>query len=203
MKIKLTEDQYKRLLVENDKSFLDGKVEFPHIGNEVNKFIVKLFNYLHQKVGPYRTSLDRDIIQIIVRDFGLTLAEAKLLTHNYGTFSSSGEVDEFSSYLGEPLEYWGEFQFNTEIPLQAYVYGTIDGWVTGHATSYDDFIEQIKDGDWDDIDSAWAEDIESYPEDAEWDIDQDYAYDKIKDEMNDLERHNDKQDIIDRIEPID
>ena len=200
MKIKLTEDQYKRLLVENDKSFLEGKVEFPHIGNEVNKFIVKLFNYLHQKVGPYRTSLDRDIIQIIVRDFGLTLPEAKLLTHNYGTFSSSGEVDEFSSYLGEPLEYWGEFKFNTQVPLQAYVYGTISGWVTGHATSYDDFIEQIKSGDWEDIDSDWSDDIESYPEDAEWDIDQDYAFDKIRDEINDLDSYTDNASILSRIE---
>ena len=34
MKIKLTEQQYNRLLVENDKSFLDGNVDFPHIGNE-------------------------------------------------------------------------------------------------------------------------------------------------------------------------
>ena len=66
MKIKLTEDQYKRLLVENDKSFLDGKVEFPHIGNVVNKFIVKLFNYLYEKVGTYTIHKDREIRQIIV-----------------------------------------------------------------------------------------------------------------------------------------
>ena len=56
MRIKLSEEQYNRLLVENDKKFLDGKVEFPHIGNKVNKFIVKLFNYIHQKVGPFTRS---------------------------------------------------------------------------------------------------------------------------------------------------
>jgi len=200
MKIKLTEYQYKRLLVENDKSFLDGKVEFPHIGNEVNKFIVKLFNYLYEKVGPYTIHKDREIRQIMVRDFGLTLAEATLLTHNYGTFSSNGEVDEFSSYLGEPLEYWGEFKYNTEIPVQAYVSGYIGGWVTGHARNYDEFIEQVKSGDWEEIDSDWSDDIESYPEDAEWDIDTDYAYDRIGDEIIDLERHNDKATILNRIE---
>jgi len=200
MKIKLTEDQYKRLLVENDKSFLDGKVEFPHISNVVNKFIVKLFNYLHQKVGPYTIHKQREIRQIMVRDFGLTLAEAKLLTHNYGTFSSNGEVDEFSSYLGEPLEFWGEFRYNTTIPVSAYVNGYIGGWVTGHARNYDEFIEQIKDGDWEDIDSDWSEDIESYPEDAEWDFDSDYAVDRLRDEINDMERDNDKASIWGRIE---
>ena len=94
MKIKLTEEQYNRLLVENDKKFLDGKVEFPHIGNKVNKFIVKLFNYIYEKRGDTPLNhQERDIREIMVRDFGLTLPEAKLLTHNYGTFSGSGEVE--------------------------------------------------------------------------------------------------------------
>ena len=61
MKIKLTEEQYRRLLVEDDKKFLDGKVEFPHIGNKVNKFIVKLFNYIHKKVGTFKRSNNNDI----------------------------------------------------------------------------------------------------------------------------------------------
>ena len=65
MKIKLTEEQYNRLLVENDKDFLDGKVEFPHIGNKVNKFIVKLFNYIYEKKGRYTSSKERDIREII------------------------------------------------------------------------------------------------------------------------------------------
>lgn len=200
MKIKLSEDQYNRLLVENDKSFLDGNIDFPHIGNKVNKFIVKLFNYLHQKVGPYTIHKQREIRQIMVRDFGLTLPEAKVLTHNYGTFSSSGEVDEYSSYLGEPLEYWGEFRYNTTIPITAYVSGDIEGWVTGHATSYDEFIDQLKEGDWEDIDSDWSDEIESYPEDAEWDIDSDYAFDRIRDEIDGIEEYRGKKDILQKIE---
>ena len=200
MKIKLTEGQYNRLLVENDKEFLDGKVEFPHIGNKVNKFIVKLFNYIYQKAGPYTPSISKDIHIIIERDFGLTKAEAELLTHNYGTFSASNEVSEFSSYLGETLEFWGELKFNTRIPMQAYISGTMDGYVTGHATSVDDFIEQLKDNTWEDIDTDWVDDIESYPEDGEWEIDTDYAVDRITDEIIDLQRQGDEDDIIDRIE---
>ena len=43
MKIRLTENQYKRLLKENDKDFLDGNVNFRNIGNKVDKPIAKLF----------------------------------------------------------------------------------------------------------------------------------------------------------------
>ena len=199
MKIKLTEEQYNRLLVENDKSFLDGKVEFTHIGNKINKFIVKLFNYLYKKIGPFSAGRQREIREMMVRDFGLTLAEAKLLTYNYEILSDQ-DVSEFSGYLGEPLEFYGEFRFNTRIPVSAYIDGSIDGWVTGHAHSYEDFIQQLKDGDWEDIDTDWAEEIESFPEDAEWDIDSDYAVDKIGDEMRDLLRHQTKEEILKRIE---
>lgn len=202
MKIKLTEIQYKRLLVENDKKFLDGKVEFPNIGNKVNKFIVKLFNYIYKKMGRFTRSNSMEIHNIITRDFGLTKGEAELLGHNYATFSASDEVSDFSSYLGEPLEFYGEFKFNTRIPVSASVSGEMDGYVIGHATSVNEFIKQLKEGDWEDIESEWNSEIESYPEDSEWDIDSDYAADRIGDVVTDEERHGDIQDIIDRIEII-
>ena len=200
MKIKLTEEQYNRLLVENDKDFLDGKVEFPHIENKVNKFVVKLFNYIYQKVGSHQHT-NRGIIQRIIRDdFGLTNAESNLLMHNYATFTATDEVSEFSSYLGEPLEFYGEFKFNTRVPLSAYISGSVNGYVTGRATSVNEFIKQLKEGDWEDIDSDWHDEIESYPEDAQWDIDSDYATDSIGDEVIDEERQGNIQDIRDRIE---
>jgi len=200
MKIKLTEYQYNRLLVEDDKKFLDGKVEFPHIGNKVNKFIVKLFNYIHQKVGPFKPSNNMEIRDIITRDFGLTDGEAELLRHNYDTFSGSEGVSEFSSYLGEPLEFYGELKFNTRIPMSAYISGTMDGYITGHATSVDDFIDKLENNDWEDVDTDWNDDIESYPEDADWEIDTDYTADRVTDEITDLKRQGDEDDIIDRIE---
>ena len=200
MRIKLTEEQYNRLLVENDKKFLDGKVEFPHIGNKVNKFIVKLFNYIHQKVGTFKPSNNMEIRDIITRDFGLTDAEAELLRHNYATFSGSDEVSEFSGYLGEPLEFYGELKFNTRIPMSAYISGTMDGYITSHATSVDDFIDKLENNDWEDVDTDWNDDIESYPEDAEWEIDTDYTSDRVSDEIMDLKRQGDEDDIIGRIE---
>ena len=128
MKIKLTEEQYNRLLVENDKKFLDGKVEFPHIGNKVNKFIVKLFNYIHQKVGPFTRSNNNDIRDIITRDFGLTKGEAELLGHNYANFSHDTDTDDFSEFIGSDLEFYGELKFNTRIPMSAYIQWD-NGWI--------------------------------------------------------------------------
>tara|TARA_Y100000310_G_scaffold290603_1_gene317930 strand:- start:425 stop:1039 length:615 start_codon:yes stop_codon:yes gene_type:complete len=200
MKIKLTEDQYKRLLVENDKSFLDGKVEFPHIGNKVNKFIVKLFNYIHHKVGTFKPSNNREIREIIIRDFGLTDGEAELLRHNYANFSHDIDTDDFSEFIGADLEFYGELKFNTRIPMSAYMYGTMDGYLTGHATSIDDFIDKLENNDWEDVDTDWVDDIESYPEDAEWEIDTDYTSDRVSDEIMDLRRQGDEDDIRDRIE---
>ncbi len=200
MKIKLTEGQYNRLLVENDKTFLAGKVDFPHIGNKVNKFIVKLFNYIHQKVGPFTQSNRNDIKDIITRDFGLTKAEAELLRHNYANFSHDTDTDDFSEFIGADLEFYGELKFNTRIPMQAWITGTMDGYVTGHATSVDDFIDKLEKDGWEDVDTDWLGDVESYAEDAEWEIDTDYTVDRLSDEIADLKRQGDEDDIIDRIE---
>ena len=200
MKIKLTEGQYIRLLVENDKTFLAGKVDFPHIGNKVNKFIVKLFNYIHQKVGPFTQSNRNDIKDIITRDFGLTKAEAELLRHNYANFSHDTDTDDFSEFIGADLEFYGELKFNTRIPMQAWITGTMDGYVTGHATSVDDFIDKLEKDGWEDVDTDWLGDIESYAEDAEWEIDTDYTVDRLSDEIADLKRQGDEDDIRDRIE---
>ena len=202
MKIKLTEGQYNRLLVENDKTFLAGKVDFPHIGNKVNKFIVKLFNYIHQKVGPFTQSNRNDIKDIITRDFGLTKAEAELLRHNYANFSHDTDTDDFSEFIGADLEFYGELKFNTRIPMQAYITGTMEGYVTGHATSVDDFIDKLENNGWDDVDTDWLGDVESYAEDAEWEIDTDYTVDQLSDEIADLKRQGDEDDIIDRIEIV-
>jgi hypothetical protein len=206
MRIKLTEEQYNRLLVENDKDFLDGDVTFPHIGNKVDKFIVKLFNYIHKKVGHTAEGLGRwgSIVRIIQHDFSLSQSEAILLTYNYNGFSNKNhgvKEGDYSKFLGEPLEFYGDFKFNTQVPVYADIHGMMDGWVTGTATSQDEFIEKLASGDYDDIDSDWNSDVQ---EDdgvrVEWEIDSDYAYDRISDEIGDLRRDGDIKHIKDRIE---
>ena len=121
------------------------------------------------------------------------------MIHKYGLFSDEGVI-EFSGYFDVTWEFWGEFRFNTRVPTQSYISGDIEGWVTGHARSYEEFIKQLKDGDWEDIDSDWSEEVEFFPKEADWEIDSDDAVDRIKDEMSDLERYSDKSTILSRIE---
>ena len=186
MKIKLTESQYSRLLVENDKSFLDGDVQFPNIGNKVSKFIVKLFNYIYKKIGSYEVHKSQDIGMIMTRDFGLTVPESKLLIHNYSNFSKNTEVSEFNEFLGLPLEFYGEFKYTTGVPVSAYVNGRMEGFVYGNASSYEEFIDSMKNGNWDlTMDSDWEGSVESWPEDAEWEIDQDWGIERLSDEIGD------------------
>ena len=100
MKIKLTEEQYNRLLVENDKDFLDGDVNFKHIGNKVTPFIVKLFNIIAKKS---QMTWDAQV-KMIKNDFSLSEAEAVLLVYNFNNFKAlKGITDDFSEVLGGTL----------------------------------------------------------------------------------------------------
>ena len=58
MRIKLLESQYNRLLKENDKDFLDGTVNFKEIGNKVDKFIIKCFNFIRKRYPNSKQLID-------------------------------------------------------------------------------------------------------------------------------------------------
>ena len=182
MKIKLTEEQYNRLLVENEKDFLDGDVNFKHIGNKVTPFIVKLFNIIAKK-----SEMTWDAqVRMIKNDFSLTEAEAVLLTYNFNNFKAQkGITDDFSSVLGEPLVYYGRFIFDTEVPVFGTVSGYIDGYAEAYATSYEEFLEQLQNGDVEVV-ADWNNRVDSYDNDTEWEVDHDYAHDRVSDNTSDF-----------------
>lgn len=189
MKIKLTEEQYKRLLVENDKDFLDGQVNFQHIGNKVTPFIVKLFNIISKKS---KMTWDAQV-GMVKNDFSLTEAEAVLLVYNFNNFKSTkGITDDFSEVLGEPLIYYGKFIFDTDIPVFGTVSGYIDGYAEGYATSYEEFRDQLEDGDVE-ILPDWNNSVETYDHNTEWEVDHDYAMDRLQDNIMDY----DVEDLMD------
>ena len=181
MKIKLTEEQYNRLLVENDKDFLGGQVNFEHIGNKVTPFIVRLFNIINKKCKdcPFN-----ELVAIIKNDFALTEQEATLLTYNYNNFRAHRPNDEwtFDEVLGEPLIYYGKFLYDTQVPVDGTVTGFISGWAEGYATSYEDFLEVLQNreakmtADWNAVADAEIHDID-------WSIDDDYAIENVGDEV--------------------
>jgi len=182
MKIKLTEEQYNRLLVENEKDFLDGDVNFKHIGNKVTPFVVRLFNIIAKKS---QMTWDAQV-RMIKNDFSLTEAEAVLLTYNFNNFKAQkGITDDFSEVLGEPLVYYGRFIFDTEVPVFGTVSGYIDGYAEAYATSYEEFLEQLQNGDVEVV-PDWNNRVDSYDHDTEWEVDHDYAHDRVSDNTSDF-----------------
>ncbi len=183
MKIKLTEEQYKRLLVENEKDFLDGDVNFKHIGNKVTPFIVKLFNIIAKKS---QMTWDAQV-KMVKNDFSLSEAEAVLLVYNFNNFKSlKGITDDFSEVLGEPLTYYGRFMFDTDIPVFGTVSGYIEGYAEGYATSYEEFLEQLQNGDVEVV-PDWGNTVDTYDHNTEWEVDRDYAHDRVSDNTMDFD----------------
>ena len=183
MKVKLTEEQYNRLLVENEKDFLDGDVNFKHIGNKVTPFVVRLFNIINEKCKDCPWD---QMVGMIKNDFSLTEAEAVLLTYNFNNFKAQkGITDDFSSVLGEPLVYYGRFIFDTEVPVFGTVSGYIDGYAEAYATSYEEFLEQLQNGDVEVV-ADWNNRVDSYDHDTDWEVDHDYAHDRVSDNTSDF-----------------
>jgi len=179
MKIKLTEIQYNRLLLENDKDFLDGQVKFPNIGNKVDKFIVKMYNYIHKEYGnegPWESYLT------IIRDiFNLSEQEARLLSYNYIEFSSKIKDGNYEKFIGNPLIFFGEFEFSGSVPVSGYVYGDIaSGKYSGYGTSYKDFMSKLRKGDYEDVDVDWDQTVDFYSDDIDWDINNEHTPQEVK-----------------------
>jgi len=194
MKIKLTEEQYNRLLVENDKDFLDGDVNFKHIGNKVTPFIVKLFNIIAKK-----SEMTWDAqVRMVKNDFSLSEGEAVLLVYNFNNFKAlKGITDDFSEVLGEPLTYYGRFSFDTEVPVFGTVSGYIDGHAEGYATSYEDFLEHLQNGDVEVVPN-WNNRVDTYDHDTQWEVDHDYAHDRVSDLTMDYDEEE-LDDFKDRV----
>ena len=192
MKIKLTEEQYNRLLVENDKDFLGGQVNLKHIGNKVNPFIVKLFTIIYNKCNKCNYF---EVKEMIKDDFSLTEAESHLLSYNYHQFLLKDSTGNFKDFMGEPLEYYGKFVFNTTVPVYGTVWGMIDGSAEGYATSYEDFIDNILKSGRFEVDVRWASNVEHDGYDTDWQLDKDGAEELIVDDVHDYE----EAEIMDRI----
>jgi len=196
MKIKLTEEQYNRLLVEDDKDFLDGAINFKHIGNKVSPFIVKLFNIINEKCKD--CPFDK-MTAMIKNDFALTEQEATLLTYNYNNFRGKRPNDEwtFDEVLGEPLVYYGKFLYDMSVPVYGSVHGEIDGWAEGYATSYEDFIEVLQNGEAE-VSVDWNDrvDVELY--DVDWEVDDDYANDKTIEAGDEYDEDN-MEEFLNRV----
>ena len=204
MKIRLTENQYKRLLKENDKDFLDGNVDFKNIGNKRDRFISKLFCNLVNNdkyspkeltteklktVDPFREGQFHDIFDRIKELGGYTKSETILLTYNYiklyDTIVSLNEGGNCNNLVGIPLEFYGKFSHYATIQHTAYVSGYSSGSGEHYTTSYDDFIDKWENGEVELDDSGDNIDYECY--DLYWEVDWDSTYDGLGDQDFDVD----------------
>ena len=196
MKIRLTENQYKRLLKENDKDFLDGNVNFKNIGNKIDRFISKIFCNLvnDDKYSPNELTTEKlkttdpfikgqfhDIFDRIKELGGYTKSETILLTYNYiklyDTIVSLNGEGNCNKLIGLPLEFYGKFSHYATIQHSAYVSGYSDGSGEYYTTNYDDFIDKWENGDVELIDDGGNVDYECY--DLYWETDWDNTYDNL------------------------
>lgn len=198
MKIRLTESQYKRLLNEDDKSFLDGNVDFTNIDNKVTPVIAKIFMVLKNKhfepsseylklTIPLKSPYFAKIAEEIRTLTGYENDEVMLLTHNYSTVLKEviENTVDWKSLVGLPLEYYGKMNLPYSVDWSGYVRGYGSGSVSAYATSYMDFEKKIDDGE---VEIGYDNgEIEYDDRDIEWERNYDYDYENLSEIDFDLD----------------
>ena len=201
MKIKLTEGQYNKLLVENDKDFLDGMVNFKHIGNKVDKFIIKCFNFMKKQYPNFKQLRDIPAYSIkLSKDLVIPRSVCLVICYNYyllwNKINPTNYEGDLSEFLGNPLEFYGEFELNEEIPVRGYISGYQMGTYTGYASTEEEFLDQLEDGEYYDYDTT--DSYVDYDNNIEWEVDEGYIDDFLSQRVAD-----NRDDMIHNIQFID
>ena len=188
MKIKLTEGQYNKLLVENDKDFLDGNVNFKEIGNKVDKFIIKCFNFMKKQYPNFKQLRDIPVYSIkLSKDLVIPRSVCLVIFYNYyllwNKINPTNYEGDLSEFLGKPLEFYGEFEINEEIPVRGYVSGYQVGKYTGYASTEEEFLDQLEDGEYYDYDTT--DSYVDYDNNIEWEVDEGYVDDFLSQRVAD------------------
>ena len=197
MKIRLTESQYKRLLNEDDKSFLDGVTYF-NIDNKVTPVIAKIFMVLknkHFEPSSEYLKLKEPLVSenfVKIADAIRTISgyqndEVILLTHNYCSvlWSVIKNTVDWKSLVGLPLEFYGKMNYPYSVNWTGYLSGYGDGAVSAYATNYEDFKRKIDAGEVEIEDENGEIDYDD--RDIQWERNYDYDYDGLDDLEIDLD----------------
>ena len=110
MKVKLTEEQYNRLLTENTGG------EWGRVSKTVNAFIVRIFKKIREKIQNGGLKMNSDIVDFIMNDLALTQEEAIILAHNFKAMVDYHSEQDLNELLGKPMEFMGIWQIPTHIP---------------------------------------------------------------------------------------
>ena len=130
MKIKLTETQYNRLLIET-----------PQVGDVVTPFVVKMFKLLDNKVKSnehYNEKFQiRDSLQFLMKTMSLPLNIGMPIATTYQEFKKEG-MTEWDNLVGKPLQNKKVYEFNTSVPVMATMYARGYGDATVYSLGYSD-----------------------------------------------------------------
>ena len=199
MKIRLTENQYRRLLSEQKTSeeLIDyGGGVHKKMGKKIDKFLSKLFIHIFetdkitpQKMeGPYEygyTSLKK----VISKVGNYNRHSSLILAHNYIKYFDLIKNGDVENLIGKPLEYYALFKVDVPLYYTGQVTGKGYGSIEGYSTSSDKFFEKIEQGQYDindvDVDLDWDGDVY-------WELDSDTTRDQI---FNDFDEIIDKEEI--------
>jgi hypothetical protein len=198
MKIRLTESQYKRLIKEDDKSFLDGDLDFMNIDNKVTPVVSKIYMVLKNKnfepsidylrlKNPIESITFRKIAEEIRNLTGYQNDEVILLTHNYCTvlWEDIKNTDDWKYLVGLPLQYYGKMNHPYSVNWSGYLSGWGSGSVSAYATDYEDFQSKIDEGEVEiDYDNG---EIDYDDRDIQWERNYDYDYDNLSEIDFDLD----------------
>lgn len=202
MRIKLRESQYSRLLKENDKDFLDGNVNFKEIGNKVDKFIIKCYDFIRKQYPNFIQLRDIPVFsKKISQDLVIPNSVSLVICYNYyllwNKLNPQNYEGNFSEMLGEPLEFYGEFELSEEIPMRGYLSGYQMGKYTGYSTSEEEFLDQLEDGEYYNYDVDHNDYVEYDGIDIDWEVDEGYIDDHVSQRVGDL-----RDDIKDNVELV-
>ena len=202
MRIKLRESQYSRLLKENDKDFLDGNVNFKEIGNKVDKFIIKCYDFIRKQYPNFIQLRDIPVFsKKISQDLVIPNSVSLVICYNYyllwNKLNPQNYEGNFSEMLGEPLEFYGEFELSEEIPMRGYLSGYQMGKYTGYASSEEEFLDQLEDGEYYNYDVDHNDYVEYDGIDIDWEVDEGYIDDHVSQRVGDL-----RDDIKDNVELV-
>ena len=133
MKIKLTENQYNRLLTE-DKNY--GR-----LGDSFQQYMIRTFKLLGKK-----NLSDEEMKKTIKGDLGLSDHETNILLYNYKNKFLPLPVSEYDSLIGEPIDFVGTYKIAVNMPTVVSCRTYIDGFVEVTANSKEDAINKVENG---------------------------------------------------------
>ena len=131
------------------------------------------------------------------KDLSLPNSVCLVICYNYYLMNNKINPEkyegDFSEFLGEPLEFYGEFEINEEIPMVGYINGYQMGKYNGYATNQEDFLDQLEDGEFYNYEIG-NNYVEYDAVNVDWEVDDGYIDDWISQRISDF-----RDDIEDNV----